>query len=168
MHAGDDMGFEDFIGNPSAVDLLRGMVTRDRLPHALLLTGPPGVGKYTLTQMLAKALHCLDDDRRRANDFCGRCRNCLTIALADDRHAALEQAEADRDKLSRRPREIPLLIQNHPDVVLLPANGPLRRFQIEQARSLKASLGFCRRRAGKRFSSCRKSSAWTRTPPTRY
>ena len=39
------------------------------------------------------------------------------------------------------PREIPLLIQHHPDVLVLAPNGPLRLFQIEQARHLKQVLG---------------------------
>lgn len=136
------MAFSDFVGNPSAVELLRGMMARDRLPHALLLSGPAGVGKYTLAQMLAKAIHCLDEDSRRASDFCGQCRNCRAIALADDRQVSLQQAEEERQKVSRRPREIALLIQNHADVCLLPPNGPLRLFQIEQARHLREALTF--------------------------
>src|SRR3972149_6629444 len=132
------MGFEDFIGNTNTVELLRGMLARDRLPHALLLSGPAGIGKYTLAQMLAKSLHCLE----RENDFCGECRHCRLIAMADDRWAAVEEAEQEREKLTRRPREIPLLIQHHPDVLLLPPNGPLRLFQIEQARYLKQALTF--------------------------
>ncbi|MBI4458790.1 MAG: AAA family ATPase [Acidobacteria bacterium] len=114
------------------------MLARDRLPHALLLSGPAGVGKYTLAQMLAKTLHC----ENREDNFCGECRSCRLIAMADDRRAAVEEAEQEREKISRRPREIPLLIQHHPDVLLLPPNGPLRLFQIEQARHLKQALAF--------------------------
>ena len=114
------------------------MMARDRLPHALLFCGPAGVGKYTLAQMLAKALHCLEKE----NDFCGQCRNCGTIALADDRWAAVEAAEEEREQATKRPREVPLVIQNHPDVVLLAPNGPLRLFQIEQGRYLRESLAF--------------------------
>jgi DNA polymerase-3 subunit delta' len=132
------MPFTDFIGNRSVVDSLRGMMSRGRLPHALLFCGPAGVGKYTLAQMLAKALQCLD----RQGDFCGRCRNCLAIGLADDRWAAVEQAEEAREQATKRPRELPLVIQNHPDVTLLAPNGPLRLFQIEQGRYLRESLAF--------------------------
>src|ERR1039458_5354099 len=117
------MGFEDFIGNPGAVELLRGMMARDRLPHALLLSGPTGVGKYTVAQMISKSLQCLDQEKVRANDFCGLCRSCRALALSDDRRAAVEGAEQEREKLTRRSREIPLVIQHHPDVSLLPPNG---------------------------------------------
>ena len=145
------MGFEDFCGNADgkqgALDVIRGMLARNRMPHALIFSGPPGVGKYTLAQMLAKALHCTE----RQNDFCGECRSCRSIGLTDDRRAAVEQAEQDREKLTRRPREVPLLLLNHPDVLLLPPNGPLRLFQIEQARHLKQALTFLPTGGGKKI-----------------
>ena len=141
-----EQGFGQFQGNPAVVEALRGMLLRDRMPHALLFCGPAGVGKYTLAQMLAKAIHChgfgqgLGDEA--AGDFCGHCADCTTISLADDRWKAVEQAEQEREKLTKRPRELPLLIQHHPDVLVLPPNGPLRLFQIEQARHLKQVLDY--------------------------
>ena len=113
------------------------MLARDRLPHALLFSGPAGMGKYTAAQMLAKAIHCL----QRQDDFCGECSSCRNIAQADDRWAAVDQAEADREKLTKRPREMALVIQNHPDVVLLAPNGPLpfSRFARMAASSASSS-----------------------------
>ena len=52
------MGFDAFIGNAKAVSALRSMVAKRRVPHALLFTGPEGVGKKTLALMFAKALNC--------------------------------------------------------------------------------------------------------------
>ena len=132
------MGFDQFWGNQAVVEALRGMLARDRLPHAVLFSGPAGIGKYTLAQMLAKAIHCHERD----GDFCGRCADCRTIALADDRWKAVAQAEQEREKLTKRPREMPLLIQHHADVLLLAPNGPLRLFQIEQSRHLKQVLEY--------------------------
>ena len=54
------MGFSDFHGNTEVVERLRGMLARDRFPHAVILSGPAGSGKYTLAQMLAKAMNCLE------------------------------------------------------------------------------------------------------------
>ncbi|MBI2819239.1 MAG: AAA family ATPase [Acidobacteria bacterium] len=135
---GFEPGFKQFRGNQAVVEAIRGMLAQNRMPHALLFCGPAGVGKYTLAQMVAKAIHCQELD----GDFCGRCKNCNTIALADDRWKAVEQAEQEREKLTKRPRELPLLIQHHPDVLLLSPNGPLRLFQIEQARHLKQVLEY--------------------------
>ena len=65
------MGFSNFVGNPQAVAALRRMLASGRLPHSLILTGPPGVGKHTLASMIARALNCLDDEFRATGDFCG-------------------------------------------------------------------------------------------------
>src|SRR5512147_552120 len=95
------MGFEQFHGNRDIIDRLRGMMARDRFPHAVILAGPAGSGKYTLAQMLAKAMNCLSPSPSRAKaaragdppppgelpDFCGSCRNCVRIAEADDLEA---------------------------------------------------------------------------------
>ncbi|MBI3934693.1 MAG: AAA family ATPase [Acidobacteria bacterium] len=132
------MSFQDLVGNAAVVEALQGMLARDGMPHALLFCGPAGIGKYTLAQMLAKAIHC----RERSADYCGHCTACHTIARADDRWKALEEAEQEREKLTKRPRELPLLIQHHPDVLVLAPNGPLRLFQIEQARHLKQVLEY--------------------------
>jgi DNA polymerase-3 subunit delta' len=132
------MGFDEFVGNRQVLEAIRGVLEKDRLPHALIFSGPVGVGKYTLAQMLAKAIHCSE----RQNDFCGQCQSCRTIARADDRWAAVQDAEQAREQVTKRPRELPLVIQHHPDVVVLAPNGPLRLFQIEQARYLKQTLDF--------------------------
>lgn len=140
------MGFSEYRGNSSVVQALRGMVARDRLPHSLVFSGPEGVGKFTLALMLAKAIHCSRQDGGISSaqriDFCGECGNCLALDAVSDRHAVVAQAELNREAVSKRPREIPLIIQPHPDVIILPPNGPLRLFQIEQARHLKQALEF--------------------------
>ncbi len=49
----------------------------DRLPHALLLHGPPGIGKRRLGRALARALLCeTTDDALRLDGGCGACRAC--------------------------------------------------------------------------------------------
>ena len=50
--------FNDFIGNQPAVEHLRTAIAAGRLPHALILAGPAGAGKYTLALMLAQSLNC--------------------------------------------------------------------------------------------------------------
>ncbi|CDI04184.1 putative DNA polymerase III subunit delta' [Candidatus Competibacter denitrificans Run_A_D11] len=46
----------------------------DRLPHALLLVGPQGLGKFIFARRLAAALLCTARDT--AGDACGCCRAC--------------------------------------------------------------------------------------------
>ena len=49
------MPFADFLGNPDTVHRVREMLARQRFPHAVILSGPRGSGKYTLALMLARA-----------------------------------------------------------------------------------------------------------------
>jgi len=65
------MGFSDFYGNHDVVHRLREALARDRFPHAVILGGPQGAGKYTLALMLARAMNCLgigsSGHRKRSN-----------------------------------------------------------------------------------------------------
>ena len=68
------MRFKDIIGQTETISTLRYMVEADRLPHALLLLGPPGIGKRTLALALSQYLLCT---QRRDGDSCGECPSCI-------------------------------------------------------------------------------------------
>ena len=68
------MKFKDLLGNERAIDQVRRMIDTDRLPHALLLHGDPGVPKLALALATAQYLHCT---ARRDGDSCGECPSCL-------------------------------------------------------------------------------------------
>ncbi|MCG6860639.1 MAG: DNA polymerase III subunit delta' [Chromatiaceae bacterium] len=53
---------------------LRGAKESGHLPHALLVTGPPGVGKRRLVTLLSCSLLCAKPDGRGL--ACGHCREC--------------------------------------------------------------------------------------------
>jgi DNA polymerase-3 subunit delta' len=64
----------EIIGHERAVEALRRDVASDTVPHALLLTGPAGIGKTRLALELAKALNCTG-----AEPPCQRCLHCRQI-----------------------------------------------------------------------------------------
>jgi len=136
-------GFDEFLGNAPAVEQLRMAVAAGRLPHSLLLTGPSGAGKYTLALMLTMALECERQPRDLWSNgqslaaFCGRCRNCERIATAADLAAGVEAAVAAREELRETDKkETRVLLQPHPDVLILPPDPPQLLIKLGQVRTL--------------------------------
>jgi DNA polymerase-3 subunit delta' len=108
------MGFTEFLGNGRIVAALRGALSSARVPHALLFTGPRGVGKFTLARMFAQAANC----ERLTDDFCGECATCQRISQLADPQALLEQGLVERGESADAAtvERVPLILQSHPDV----------------------------------------------------
>jgi DNA polymerase-3 subunit delta' len=108
------MGFQEFLGNERIVTALRGALRTKRVPHALLFTGPRGVGKFTLARMFAQAANC----ERFIDDFCGECATCQRISLFANPQALLEQGLVERGESADAAtvERVPLILQSHPDV----------------------------------------------------
>lgn len=107
-------GFSTFLGNERAVAALRGSLKSGRVPHALLFTGPKGVGKFTLARIFAQAANC----ERLVGDACGECETCKRIGLLADPQRLLEQGLAERGESADAAtvERVPLILQSHPDV----------------------------------------------------
>jgi DNA polymerase III subunit delta' len=108
------MGFSEFLGNEKIVAALRGALRSDRVPHALLFSGPRGVGKFTLARMFAQAANC----ENLTDDFCGKCASCLQISQLADPQKLIEQGLAERGESADTAtvERVPLILQTHPDV----------------------------------------------------
>ena len=130
------MGFEHFLGNAATVTHLRESIRADRFPHSLILAGPRGAGKYTLALMLARAVNCLETPVSGGlPDFCGRCANCTRIAESADLESRVAEAVAAREDLRETDkRETRILVQTHPDVLVIPPDPPQLLIKLGQVR----------------------------------
>jgi len=130
------MPFSDFHGNAETVHRLRDMLARDRFPHAVVLSGAPGSGKYTLALMLAQPLNCLAPPQTDGlPHFCGLFANCTRIAQSADLDARFAEAVEARENLRETDKkETRLFVQTHPDVLVVPPDPPQMMIKVDQVR----------------------------------
>jgi DNA polymerase III subunit delta' len=141
------MGFSEFLGNERIVAALRGALRTGRVPHALLFTGPRGVGKFTLARLFAQAANC----ERLPDDSCGQCNPCRRIAELSDPQRLIERGLAERGESADAAtvERVPLILQTHPDVwALVPdpvrLKNPVARptLRIGQLRAVQRAAYF--------------------------
>ena len=137
--------FAAFHGNTRSVHDLRAAIAAGRLPHSLILAGPRGAGKYTLALLLTMALQCelqpreADEFGRALATFCGRCSNCTRIAESADLDARIAEAVTARDDMRETDKkETRVLVQTHPDVLIVPPDPPQNLIKVGQIRTLIA------------------------------
>ena len=138
------MPFSDFHGNSEIVRHIREMLARDRFPHAVILAGPAGSGKYTLAMMIARAMNCLERPVTDGlPDFCGKCSNCVRIAQSEDLESRCAEATEARDTLKEtEKKETRLFVQTHPDVLIIPPDPPQMLIKVDQVRRVIDSIYF--------------------------
>jgi DNA polymerase-3 subunit delta' len=98
------------IGHDWALDLLQRQQAAGRMPQALLLTGPPQVGKSTLARFLVQQLNCQGTPQP-----CGRCISCRKIVSgnhpdvrildSDDQALKIDDIRSLQRELSLSPNE---------------------------------------------------------------
>jgi len=141
------MGFSEFLGNEAMVAALRGALRAERVPHAMLFTGPRGVGKFTLARMFAQAANC----ERLKDDFCGECATCERIGQLSNLDDLIAQGLAERGESADAAtvERVPLILQSHPDVwVMVPdpvrLKSPVARpvLRIGQLRAVQRAAYF--------------------------
>ena len=69
--------FEEVTGQEHVTTALRNAIAMGRVPHAVLLCGPRGVGKTTIARILSRCLNC---ETGPTATPCGVCASCLEIA----------------------------------------------------------------------------------------
>jgi DNA polymerase-3 subunit gamma/tau len=68
--------FDEVCGQSHVTTTLRNAMASGKLPHAILLAGPRGIGKTTIARLLARALNC---EKGPTPEPCGECAACRAI-----------------------------------------------------------------------------------------
>lgn len=111
----------------------------ERLPHALLLHGPAGIGKLALAEHFAQRLLCEARDQERAP--CGQCEGCRWFTAGS--HPDFRRVEPE--SFARRP-------EGAEDEEPAPARSakPSSEIKVDQVRALDVFLNLRSHRAGRR------------------
>jgi DNA polymerase-3 subunit delta' len=134
--------FADFLGNAATIDHLRASIATGRLPHSLIIAGPRGAGKYTLALMLTMALECERQPSviihgRVLATYCGECKNFTRIAESADLQAKIDEAVTAREDMRETDKkDTRVLVQTHPDVLIVPPDPPQLLIKLGQVRTM--------------------------------
>jgi DNA polymerase-3 subunit delta' len=91
----------EVVGHARAVGRLGAAATSGRVPHAVLLLGPPGVGKRAVADAFAARLLCAAP---AAADACGTCAQCTRVAAGT--HPDLQVVTRDRERRDIRIEQV--------------------------------------------------------------
>ena len=69
--------FADMTGQEHITQTLSNALSRGRVAHAYLFSGPRGTGKTTAAKIMARAMNC---EKYPVSEPCGKCRSCVNIA----------------------------------------------------------------------------------------
>ena len=81
--------FAEVVGQETEVKVLTTILEKNWKPNAIMLTGPFGTGKTTLSRLIARALLC---DNREGVEPCGECNSC--VAVDEDNHPGYTELDA--------------------------------------------------------------------------
>ncbi len=70
------------IDNQEIKRKVKRLLENKNIPHAILLTGPKGIGKTSIARIIAKSINCLNNSfaqKSNSVDACNQCANCQAI-----------------------------------------------------------------------------------------
>ena len=120
--------FTDVVGQNHITQTLTNALKNNRLPHALLFTGPRGTGKTSSARILAKALRCAN-----AVNFvpCNECASCQEIAAG----SSIDVIEID----GASNNGVDAIRELRDTVAFMPSSGKYKIYIIDEVHMLSTS-----------------------------
>ena len=123
--------FHQLVGQDHVVKALTHALDQQRLHHAWLFTGTRGVGKTTISRILAKSLNCIGQDGQNdkpTSEPCGECSVCREI----DAGRFVDYVEMDAAS-NRGVDEMAALLEK---AVYAPSSGRFKVYMIDEVHML--------------------------------
>ncbi len=117
--------FDALVGQEHVVRALSNALQQQRLHHAYLFTGTRGVGKTTLSRILAKSLNC---ETGVTATPCGQCAACLAI----DKGSFLDYVEMDAAS-NRGVEDMTSLLEK---AIYAPTQGRYKVYMLDEVHQL--------------------------------
>ncbi len=123
------MGFQDIIGHDRAINILKGCMKKERIPHAFLFTGDDGIGKRLVAMNFSKALSC----RKEA----------VEDLFSFDTEPDTGIHDTDQfDACDNCPQCTKIDKGNHPDMFMIAPEGDGGQITVSAIRELQESLSY--------------------------
>jgi len=123
--------FDTLVGQEHIVLALKYALEKQRLHHAYLFTGSRGVGKTTLSRVMAKALNCVGSESNSNHitaNPCGGCSVCISI----DNGNFIDYIEMDAAS-NRGVEEMAQLLEQ---AIYIPSNARFKIYMIDEVHML--------------------------------
>ncbi|QDC44054.1 DNA polymerase III subunit gamma/tau [Methylophilus medardicus] len=117
--------FSSLVGQDHVVQALSNALSQQRLHHAYLFTGTRGVGKTTLSRILAKSLNCATGITATP---CGTCEACLAIDIG--RYVDYVEMDAASN------RGIADMVSLLEQAIYAPSSGRFKVYMIDEVHML--------------------------------
>jgi len=124
------MALKDIIGQEKALNILKGCINKERIPHAVFFAGDEGIGKKLAAINFAKALNCTGTPAG------------ADIFAFDGEDETTEQDTVFKDACDKCSSCIKIDKGSHPDVFFLSPEGDGGQITVSAIRQLEASLSY--------------------------
>lgn len=130
------MALKDIIGQERPVNILRGCIAKERIPHALLFAGDEGIGKRLTALNFAKALNCQGVSGEELEVTGG-----LLFEVPEQKPTETE-LDTQSDACDKCPSCKKIESGNHPDIFMIGPEGEGGQITVQAIRQLEESLSY--------------------------